>query len=265
MSYDSRHFSTRDILGLAFILIGTLVFLSYLKIIHENILDVVFSLPSALIFLGLVNLVKTRHRLIGVTLLFFGIVWIIPRINPEVHYDENVIISMILIMFGIFILLKRRIYKGRFKHYRPSEEEIRNWKEMKDHNWHDNPWVRETQDLNENRIDDAAIFGGGKKILHSENFEGGNITAIFGGSEIDLSGCKLAPGENIIDVLAIFGGTTIIVPKDWKIIVNVVPLFGGFSIKGRRDPNIDYDPTKALVIKGTVIFGGGEVKINTYL
>ena len=118
-----------------------------------------------------------------------------------------------------------------------------------------------TEEDDQDKIDDVAIFGGGKRILHSDNFKGGTITAIFGGSEVDLSNCKLAMGENVIDVMAIFGGMTIFVPSDWKIIVNVFPLFGGFSVKGRKDPNVDYDPAKALIIKGVVIFGGGEIKI----
>ena len=68
-------------------------------------------------------------------------------------------------------------------------------------------------------IDDVSIFGGGTKIISSDNFKGGNITAIFGGSEINLTGCKLANGDQVIDVLMIFGGSTIIVPKEWNVVV----------------------------------------------
>jgi len=109
-------------------------------------------------------------------------------------------------------------------------------------------------------IDDVAIFGGGTKIITSENFKGGNVTAIFGGSEIILKGCKLAEGTNVIDVLAVFGGTTIIVPSDWNIVLNVTPIFGGFSNKSVKDPNRVIDLSKTLIIKGLVVFGGGELK-----
>ncbi len=105
-----------------------------------------------------------------------------------------------------------------------------------------------------------AIFGGGHKVIITENFSGGNITAIFGGSEIDLSNCKLAEGENVIDVLLMFGGTSIFVPKEWNINVNVTPLFGGFSNKWRRNFSGPFDTTHTLVIKGVAIFGGGEIK-----
>ena len=109
-------------------------------------------------------------------------------------------------------------------------------------------------------IDDVSVFGGGHKIIHSDNFKGGNITAIFGGSEIDLTQCKLAPGENVIDVVIIFGGSTIVVPNDWDVITNVTPLFGGFSYKKSRYQSPGSEPAGTLVIKGVAIFGGGEVK-----
>ncbi len=75
-----------------------------------------------------------------------------------------------------------------------------------------------------------------------------------------MSSCKLAEGTNVLNVTAIFGGSTIIVPRDWNVIMNVTPIFGGFSNKIRREPNLVVDQTRTLIIKGTAIFGGGEVK-----
>ncbi len=110
------------------------------------------------------------------------------------------------------------------------------------------------------KLDDVSIFGGGQKFIISNNFQGGNVTAIFGGSELDLTRSKLAPGEHVLEVVAIFGGTTLIVPKEWNVVIDVLPLFGGFSHKGLRSPNIVTNPESTLVIKGVVIFGGGEIK-----
>ncbi len=63
-----------------------------------------------------------------------------------------------------------------------------------------------------------------------------------------------------MDILAIFGGTTLIVPKDWKVTLDLVSVLGGFSDKRRRDPNIEYEEDKHLIIKGFILFGGGELK-----
>lgn len=117
--------------------------------------------------------------------------------------------------------------------------------------------------VNKDVIDDVAIFGGGSKIIFSDNFQGGNITAIFGGSEINLINCKLAEGENVLDVLMVFGGSTIIVPKEWNVVINVTSILGGFSNKSVRNPNLIVDQSRTLIIKGLTLFGGGEVK--TYL
>lgn len=257
MEYESKRISARGVIGLLFVIIGGLFLLNNMGIIHENISHIVFSWPSVFIFIGLVSLLNGRKPIIGGLFLFFGILLIIPRINPAVNYDNDTVFAIFLICAGLLILFKKRT------HYKHKEKIDAVIDDLKQKDWKSKQW-NTASDINDDKIDDVSIFGGSKKVLHSKNFQGGNITAIFGGSEIDLTECELAPGENYIDVLAIFGGTTIIVPRDWKVMVNVFPLFGGFSIKGRRDPNIDYDPTKALIIKGTVIFGGGEVKINTY-
>lgn len=257
MDYESKNISTRGIIGLLFIIMGGLFLLNNMGIIEGNISHIIFSFPSILIFVGVVSLLNGRRVIFGTLTLFFGIILMLPKIYPDIHYDDGTVFSIFLICAGLLILFRKKTHSYRHQKINEVCDDFRqrDWKKE---------WNTKS-DINEDKIDDVAIFGGGKRVLHSNNFQGGNITAIFGGSEIDLSECKLAPGENYIDVLAIFGGTTIIVPKDWKVIVNVFPLFGGFSIKGRKDPGVDYDPTKALIIKGTVIFGGGEVKINTYL
>jgi hypothetical protein len=44
------------------------------------------------------------------------------------------------------------------------------------------------------------------------------------------------------------------------VILNVTPLFGGFSNKKNRYVSSVPEPDGTLIIKGVVLFGGGEVK-----
>ena len=157
-----------------------------------------------------------------------------------IHYNASIIFPIIIILLGIFIITRRRDHgeASRYNIFHGSKGD----------------------NLSADRIDEISIFGGGEKIINSDNFQGGNVTSIFGGSEIDLTNCKLAPGENVIDVLAIFGGNTFIVPKDWNVRTDVFPMFGGFSNKIFRDPNTVIDKDRILLIKGIVLFGGGEIK-----
>ena len=77
---------------------------------------------------------------------------------------------------------------------------------------------------------------------------------------MNLVNARLASGTNVLDVFVLFGGTDIIVPPDMKVKVKVTAIFGGFSDERKiiSDDIEDYDGE--LVIKGLVLFGGGEVK-----
>jgi predicted membrane protein len=95
----------------------------------------------------------------------------------------------------------------------------------------------------------------------TNNFKGGKMLAVFGGSNFYLAKCKLAPGKNYIDVLAVFGGFKLVVPEDWNIKISTISIFGGISDKHRmHTPNQVTEDLPELIIKGFVIFGGGEIK-----
>ena len=86
------------------------------------------------------------------------------------------------------------------------------------------------------------------------------MTAIFGGSEIDLTESHLAQGVIEIEVFAMFGGWTLVVPRHWQVKSDVVAVFGGISDKRKATADGLKDNTRQLVIKGFVMFGGGEIK-----
>ncbi len=108
-------------------------------------------------------------------------------------------------------------------------------------------------------IDDMSIFGGGDKMITSQNFRGGRLTCVFGGSKINLLKADLAKGQNIIDIFAMFGGTKLVIPTGWNVKIEITSLFGGFNDKRPVPPDNVIDPSKELVIKGIVIFGGGDI------
>jgi predicted membrane protein len=239
-SRSSRGSNTRTFVGIILVLLGGLFLLDNLDLIYFNVPRIIFSFPSILIILGTIIMINSRKKNFGILLFLLGVFLLIPRIFPWIHYSSSIVFPIIIILLGVFIITRRRDYKTSQGFNAFHHEKANN--------------------LSADRIDEIAIFGGGEKIVSSENFRGGNVTSIFGGSEIDLTNCKLAEGENVIEILAIFGGNTFIVPKDWNIRTDVFPLFGGFSNKIYRDPTIVVDKDKTLLIKGVVIFGGGEIK-----
>jgi predicted membrane protein len=225
-------------LGGLLIIIGIIFLFNSFEIIDFHFARIIFSWSFFLFIIGLFILINTEKKVLGGYLTGIGFIFLIPKVFPQVNYDGTIVIAIILISLGSYIIFKQK----------DKQSEIS---------------VDALGQIKKDTIDDVAIFGGGTKIVTSDNFRGGNITAIFGGSEIHLKGCKLAEGTNYIDVLALFGGTTLIVPNDWNIVMNVTSIFGGFSDKSVRDPSAPIDMSKTLIIKGLVIFGGGEVK--TYL
>ncbi|NQV29665.1 MAG: hypothetical protein HQ508_02140 [Candidatus Marinimicrobia bacterium] len=102
----------------------------------------------------------------------------------------------------------------------------------------------------------SAIFGGVEKSVHSDNFKGANIMALFGGVELDLTGAKAIESGCVVNVTALFGGTEIRVPENWNIIVTGTPIFGGVEdkSKGGKEDSIN------VTLNCTVAFGGLEIR-----
>lgn len=107
-------------------------------------------------------------------------------------------------------------------------------------------------------LDTTSIFGGTEKVILSKNFKGGSMTNIFGGSEINLTQADIN-GTARLDVTAIFGGATLIVPSNWVVKSEAVTIFGGISDK-RNVAGYSDSTARNLIIKGTILFGGLEIK-----
>jgi predicted membrane protein len=110
----------------------------------------------------------------------------------------------------------------------------------------------------EDWLDDVTVFGGGDRMINSQQFQGGKLTHIFGGSKVDFTRAKLAPGRNHLEVVLIFGGTKLIVPESWDVKLEVTSVFGGFSDK-RVKTMVVSESDRSLHITGTNVFGGGEI------
>ena len=236
MNHNHNNVDKRITLGIILIFIGGLFLLNSLDIIDFRVSRIIFSAPFILFIIGILIMVNSAKRVLGGILAGVGFIWLLPRIFPDIDFGPNLFIPVLLILLGIYMIIKHSQKKTE-RESLISDEFVR-----------------------KDFVDDVAVFGGGHKIIRSDNFKGGSITAIFGGSEIDLTNCKLAEGTSVLDVVTIFGGTTLLVPQNWDVQLNVTPLFGGFSNKSLKIPNIEVDKTRTLLIKGVAIFGGGEVK-----
>ncbi|MBI1932023.1 MAG: hypothetical protein HYS24_05745 [Ignavibacteriales bacterium] len=238
MNTPGNNTTARIILGAILVVLGTLFLLDNYGFLNFSLPNVIFEWEYILIGIGIYLLTTSKNKTAGIILLTIGLFNLIPEFWP-----------LILVALGIYIILKRNPAK-----------QVNNLQVELDA---DGKEINSSQTINSNynnSVDDVSIFGGGTKRIASTNFTGGKLTAIFGGSDIHLENCLLAKGKNDLDIFAMFGGYTIYVPQDWNVIIDVVPIFGGFSDKRIKDPNRVYEEDKILVIRGLVLFGGGEVK-----
>lgn len=100
-----------------------------------------------------------------------------------------------------------------------------------------------------------SVFGGLETRNTSQDLKGGSVTAIFGGSEVDLTEAKINR-DIVIDAVAIFGGITIYAPKKAKVVVTGVPIFGGYS---NKTEDTGEEALGTVKINCVSIFGGVEV------
>ena len=101
-----------------------------------------------------------------------------------------------------------------------------------------------------------AVLGGVQQSNNSQDFRGGESSAIMGGCEIDLRQASIQGEDAVISTFAMWGGIKIKVPPTWNVIVQGVPFLGGFDDKSVKPA----DPSaKCLIVKGTAIMGGVEV------
>jgi predicted membrane protein len=102
----------------------------------------------------------------------------------------------------------------------------------------------------------VAILSGSKTVIRSSEFKGGHALAFMGGCEVDLRRASIAQEEAVVDVFAFWGGVSLRVPEEWEVVNRVNVFLGGIEDKAHPTPGAK----QRLVLTGTVIMGGAEVK-----
>jgi predicted membrane protein len=217
-------------IGLFLVLIGLLFLAENLDFLRFEIPYQLLRWQFIIIVIGIIILLSSDNKLGGIILIAIGVFTLYPDFWP-----------LILIGIGVYLI------------YKKSSPEIKRTKSSGSDE-------SEPKAQAGDSIDDVSILGGGKKTYATENFRGGKITAIMGGSDIDLRQCKMASGPQYIEVTAIMGGTSIYVPKEWHVVLDVTPILGGFDDERIDQPTTPKEPDNTVIITGAVIMGGGDIK-----
>lgn len=244
--------------GILILLIGV-AFL--LKATVTDVPNWVFTWQMLLIglgfFLGIKQVVNKGSLFAPLVLVLVGGAFLVPEINPEITI-RRYIWPVVLIVLGLFFILRHlRLSSGRNDDNEKKNSPNRPFAEM-NVGVEDNSARDESFDSKEDFISATSIFGGAKKNVISKNFRGGDLVSVFGGNEVDLTRADFT-GTAELELTTIFGGTKLVVPSNWEIKTEAAVIFGGIEDKRTLTASPEGTP-KRLVLKGTIIFGGVDIK-----
>jgi len=225
------YFSGQAITGVAAVLVGTFLLLD-----NFDVLDARLYLrfwPLILVVFGVVRVLYSSHRggrFVGGVIALVGAILLVRELGfTYIGFHE--LWPLILVLLGISMLLGRTV-PGKV----PDD-------------------TRGTPDSH-SLVNAFAVLGGVQLSNNSQDFRGGEASAIMGGCEIDLRQASIQGEEAVMSTFAMWGGIVIKVPLTWNVIVEGVPFLGGFDDKSVKPNDTS---AKRLVVKGTAIMGGVQV------
>lgn len=232
-SEPTRGIPSQVIIGLFVIGIGILFLLDNMDIIDFR--DAFAFWPTFFILVGVIKLMDSQtpnSRVIGVAFIAVGTVLVLNRLGI-LSFSLRQLWPLVLIGAGALVV----------------------WKALASRRAMDGVALSKFDDGADSVVNITAVLGGFQRRVNSQNFRGGEITAVMGGCELDLRGASIQ-GEAVINVFAAMGGIELKVPTDWTVVLHGAPIIGGFDEKTVTPP----DGSKRLVVKGYAIMGGVEVR-----
>ena len=223
--------SGQAILGGAAVLIGTFLLLD-----NFDVLDARMYLrfwPLILVAIGAVRILNSEHRggrFVGAVFVLIGAIVLVRELGfTSIGFHE--LWPLVLVLLGVSMLLGGTA-RGKM---------------LSD--------TGATPDTH-STVNAFAMLGGVQQSINSQDFRGGESSAIMGGCEIDLRQASISGDTAVINTFAMWGGIKIKVPSSWSVSLQGVPFLGGFDDKTSKPT----DPSaKRLIVKGMALMGGVEV------
>jgi predicted membrane protein len=230
----TKHFrmSFQLFFGFFIIVLGVLYTLENLGILYAH--DILRYWPILIAFFGVSRLVQsqtTGQKAWGVFWIIVGTFWFLDRLDI-LYFNIWDLWPLILVAIGFSLI------------WRPSRPRDA---------FPGGSTVGDSGSL----INAFALLGGFKRSNDSQDFRGGDATAIMGGCEIDLRKASIRDGEAVLHLMAVMGGIEIWVPESWVVVMQGVPVLGGFEDKTHPSSS---DTNQRLIVKGYSVMGGVEIK-----
>lgn len=213
----------KKIIGSIIILVGVLFLLSnYDIILIDNLWGYVWSI--SIIAVGITGIVSRKQfDFLYSAFILVGALFLFKEIEIiEQSFINKTLGPLLIIIIGITFFINYSKYtktNGKFKKY-------------------------------------LAVFSGIEEKIEDNAYAGNEVTAIFGGVDLDLRKVKFKDKVTHMNMTVVFGGIDIIVPKNVKVTTNGLPIFGGIENKVANNEENDYE----IIINYNIVFGGIEIK-----
>jgi len=219
--------------GIAIIAVGIILFLDNMGFdLRVNVFD---FWPLILVAIGLNQLIQpheARQPVSGVIFLLLGVYFLMDEFF-YLPFDLGDLWPLIFIFIGVSLL-------------------------------RNHAWGSSDKGGDADFINLSFIVGGGDHKFTSQTLTGGKVTAIMGGGKIDLRQASCVEDTLTIDTFAFWGGIEIVVPFHWQVNIQASPIMGAIENNTSSPAGIEGIeinlPPKNLIIKGSAIMGGVEVK-----
>ena len=242
--------------------------------------DWVLTWPMILIAVGTYTLISQQFKsFFGSVVLFIGVYFLLKReFDLDLGLDQF-IWPVGLIALGIYLILHKKQENKDLKEVRKNWESSRKKKaeatnsekiesaevvddatpsQKEPTNAPDSGFVRATGTAFMDRINESVILSGVNRKLMTKDFQGGKATVIFGGLDLDLTQVDFK-GIVTLDLEVGFGGVKLLVPPHWDVRTEVSNIAAGLEDK-RMFREGGVDTNKVLILKGTLLFSGLEIK-----
>lgn len=242
--------------------------------------DWVLTWPMILIAVGTYTLISQQFKsFFGSVVLFIGVYFLLKReFDLDLGLDQF-IWPVGLIALGIYLILHKKQENKALEEVRKNWESSRKKKTATSSSEEiepaevvadaapsqeestkapDSGFVRASGTAFMDRINESVIFSGVNRKLMTKNFQGGKATVIFGGLDLDLTQVDFT-GVATLDLEVGFGGVKLLVPPHWDVRTEVSNIAAGLEDK-RMFREGGVDTNKVLILKGTLLFSGLEIK-----
>jgi predicted membrane protein len=195
--------------------------------------------PVILLVIGASKLVWPRHNGsigTGVVMLVIGGVFLLRNLGILYGNVSGYIWPLIFIAIGCSMLFRRSFLPG--------------------------PWSPGPAGgvFNADTLYSDILFGGLQPRVVSQDFQGGKVSVVFGGAEIDLRGAAIQRPNVTLQLDAVFGGIEVIVPTHWQVSAHGTGVFGAFEDRTAQPAAPPTGTAPQLSIRGGAVFGGVTIR-----